>query len=468
MSELTMKPVHLVAGSESKYPPQIKYIVGNEACERFSYYGMRAILVVFMVQYLNMAANEAKGVYHLFVSANYFLPLFGGFLSDRYLGKYKTIIYLSIVYCLGHLVLALYETQMGMYVGLGLIALGAGGIKPCVSAHVGDQFNKSNSHLLKSIYEIFYFSINFGSFFSTLLIPWILPRYGPGLAFGIPGILMAVATFVFWMGRHQYVHVPPSGKEKSSQFFGVFFYALANIGKKKKGESFLEVAKAKFPVEKVEGAKAAVDVFKVLISVSAFWALFEQHGSSWVLQASQMDLNWLGMKWEASQIPALNPIMVMVLIPLFSYGIYPMMEKLGVKMTPLRRMGGGMVLTGLSFVFAGFIQTQLEAGNAVSVGWQFPQYIVLTMAEVMVSITGLEFAYTQAPRAMKSTIMSLWLLTVTAGNLFTAAIEFMNKFSGAQQFFFFAVVMLVISAIFVVMATRYEYRNYVEDGAATA
>ncbi len=463
-----MSSASLAEKADSKYPPQIKYIVGNEAAERFSYYGMRAILVVFMVQYLGIVQHEAKGIYHLFISANYFLPLVGGYLSDRFLGKYRTIIYLSVVYCMGHLVLALFESKTGMYCGLGLVALGAGGIKPCVSAHVGDQFTKKNSHLLKSIYEIFYFSINFGSFFSTLLIPWLLPRYGSGVAFGIPGILMAVATLVFWMGRHQYVHIPPAGKAKSSQFFNIFFYGLFNLGKKNKGESFLEVAKAKYPVEKVEGAKAAVDVFKVLISVSAFWALFEQHGSSWVLQAKAMDLTFLGTKWEASQIPALNPIMVMILIPTFSYGIYPLMERLGVKMTPLRRIGGGMLLTGLSFVFAGAVQAALEGGATVSVGWQFPQYIILTMAEVMVSITGLEFAYTQGPRAMKSTIMSLWLLTVTAGNLFTAAIEFLNKFSGSAQFYFFAVVMFVISLIFVVMASRYQYRNYVEDDAATA
>lgn len=451
--------------TESKYPPQIKYIVGNEACERFSYYGMRAILVVFMVQYLGILQHEAKGTYHLFVSANYFLPLLGGYLSDRFLGKYRTIIYLSLVYCLGHLVLALFETKAGMYAGLSLIALGAGGIKPCVSAHVGDQFHKKNSHLLKSIYEIFYFSINFGSFFSTLLIPWILPRYGPGVAFGIPGILMFVATLVFWMGRDQYVHVPPSGKEGSAQFWSIFAYGLIHIGRRKSRTSFLEVAKEKFAPHKVDGAKAAFDVFKVLISVSAFWALFEQHGSSWVLQAQAMDLNFLGAKWEASQIPALNPIMVMVLIPLFSYGIYPFIEKLGVQMTPLRRMAGGMVLTGVSFVLAGLIQTQIDGGATVSVGWQFPQYIILTMAEVMVSITGLEFAYTQAPRAMKSTIMSLWLLTVTAGNLFTAVIEFLNHFKGASEFYFFSGVMFVISVLFVWIASRYQYRNYVEEGA---
>src|SRR4051812_41120319 len=115
------------------FPPQIKFIVGNEACERFSYYGMRSILVVFMINHLRMSQEDAKAVYHLFAGACFLLPLLGAYISDRYLGKYKTILYLSLVYCLGHLCLASGENQLALYSGLGLIALGSGGIKPCVS-----------------------------------------------------------------------------------------------------------------------------------------------------------------------------------------------------------------------------------------------------------------------------------------------------------------------------------------------
>lgn len=461
-ADLSIQPELVVQRRESLYPSQIKYIVGNEACERFSYYGMRSILVVFMIQYLMMAEHSAKGIYHLFISANYFLPLLGGYLADRYLGKYRTIIYLSAVYCLGHGVLAVWENKLGLYAGLSLIALGAGGIKPCVSAHVGDQFNRSNSHLLKKVYELFYWSINFGSFFSTLLIPWLLPNYGASIAFGIPGILMALATVVFRMGKAEYVHVPPTGKEQGSRFWEIVLYSLTHLYDRKKGESFLSVAHAKFDKERVEGAQAAIDIFKVLISVAAFWALFEQHGSSWVLQAKQMDRNFLGFQLEASQIPALNPIMVMALIPVFSLGIYPWLERRGIAVTPLRKMSTGMALTGVSFVIVGILQKFLDAGVTLSVGWQILPYLVITMAEVMVSITGLEFAYTQAPRAMKSTIMSLWLLTVTAGNLFTAVIEFLNHFHGASEYFFYASLMFVVAGLFIYGATRYQYRSYIE------
>ncbi len=446
------------------YPSQIKYIVGNEAAERFSYYGMRGILVVFMVQYLMMRETDAKGIYHLFITANYFLPLLGGYLSDRFLGKFKTIVYLSLFYCAGHGAIALWESEIGLYVGLGLIALGSGGIKPCVSAHVGDQFNASNSHLLKSIYEIFYFSINFGAFFSTLLTPWLLVKYGPSVAFGVPGALMIIATYVFWLGKKQYVHVPPTGKAGSAQFWGILFRALTSLGQKKPGQHWLDTARDRYPTEKVDGAKAAVAIFAVFIWVSAFWALFEQHGSSWVLQARQMNLNAWGYDFEASQIPALNPIMVMAFVPLFSLFLYPMVGRFGFRVTPLQRMGAGMVVTGFAFVCSALIQSWIEAGESVSILWQFPQYFLITAAEVMVSITGLEFAYTQAPRAMKSTIMSLWLLTVTLGNFCTAIISFVNPFKGegSKEFMFYAVVMLVVSGIFIWAASRYKERNYIE------
>ena len=445
----------------NKFPKQIRYIIGNEACERFSFYGMRSILVVFMVQYLLMSQSEAKGNYHLFVSVLYFLPVLGAMISDRFLGKYKTILYLSFFYCLGHGVLALEDSKRALLGGLVLIAIGAGGIKPCVSSHVGDQFTQKNQHLLKKVYELFYFSVNFGSFFATLMIPKLLKNYGPSVAFGVPGVLMAIAVFVFWMGRKQYVIVPPTGKENSVQFWKIIVHAIKNIGTRAPGAHWLDSGIQKFGAKRVEGAKAVINVFKVLVAVSAFWALFEQHGSSWVLQAKKMDLNFAGTLWEPSQIPALNPIMVMLLIPIFSLGVYPAVERLGVTLTPLRKIGAGMALTGLSFVAVAIIEQYLEAGVVVNVGWQFIPYIIITIAEVMVSITGLEFAYTQAPREMKSTVMSLWLLTVTLGNLFTAVVEYLNRFDGSGQFYFFAVTMFAVSGVFMWMASRYRYVNYV-------
>lgn len=433
------------------YPQQIKYIVGNEAAERYSFYGMKSILIVFMTKHLLINESLAVSRYHMFTAACYLLPLLGGFLSDRYLGKYRTIIYLSLVYCLGHLILAVNETETALYWGLGFIALGSGGIKPCVSAHVGDQFKPHESHLLQNVFNIFYWMINFGSFFATLITPWTYVKFGPQIAFGIPGILMFIATFIFWLGRKYYVHIPPTGPNPDS-FSKILVSSLT--GKLNR-----------HPAKAIEGFKAVLKIFLIYGWITVFWALFDQHGSTWVLQAQKMDLNFAGIQWHESQIQALNPILVLILIPLFSNFIYPWFEKKGFNVGPLQRMSVGLFIAASSFCIASLIQVAIEAGHQPSVAWQFWSYFTLTTAEVMVSITGLEFAYTQAPRAMKSTIMSFWLLTVFFGNMLTSQLAKLEFFPVASTgyFSYYAVLMLVIAVVFVFFAKNYKLQNYMES-----
>ena len=166
MSKYRKKPL-----KTTELPSGIPFIIANEAAERFSYYGMRAILVVFMTQYLVdasgqpdlMSEHEAQGYFHLFVSAVYLMPLFGALLADSVLGKYRTILFLSFFYCFGHLTLSIDDTRLGLLIGQALIAFGAGGIKPCVSSHLGDQFGNTNRHLMTKVFGWFYFSINLGA-----------------------------------------------------------------------------------------------------------------------------------------------------------------------------------------------------------------------------------------------------------------------------------------------------------------
>lgn len=441
--------------SDNRFPSQIKYIIGNEACERFSFYGMRTILVIFMTQHLAVETSQAKAVYHLFNSGCYLMPLVGAFIADRFWGKYNTILYVSLLYCLGHGVLAMFESTAGLYAGLALIAMGAGGIKPCVSAFVGDQFTEEKKHLLEKVFSIFYFSINFGAFFSSLLTPILLTRYGASVAFGIPGVLMGIATIIFWLGRKQYVIKNPDRSTLSAGFLPIFWCALTHQKHRRAGQTFFDAALVRYTAAEVNGAKAAAAVFKLFFGVAVFWSLFDQQGSSWTLQADRMNRNFFGINLEASQIQALNPILVMVLIPIFSYGVYPLVEKLGIRVTPLRKMSAGMIFAALSFVIVGFCQQLLDHGRLLSVGWQVLAYTVITCSEVMISITGLEFAYTQAPPSMKSTIMSFWLLTVFFGNILAAYVSEINVFKGAGEFYFYAMLMFAVSLIFSFAAYRY-------------
>lgn len=391
--------------SLSGMPPGIPYIIGNEAAERFSFYGMRTILTVFMVNYLwlmgdvagtRMSDAEATRKFHDFVSLVYLTPLFGALVADFFFGKYRIIMWLSVVYCFGHGALAVMglagEAGTWLMVGLWLIAIGSGGIKPCVSAHVGDQFGRSNRHLLPRIFNWFYWSINLGAFASTLLTPWLLEWHGPHWAFGVPGVLMALATLVFWLGRWKFVHIPARGWHVLREMFSS------------------------------EGLKAVGKLCAIYAFVAVFWALFDQSGSSWVLQAENMDLRWLGVEWLPSQIQALNPILILTFIPLFSYVVYPFIDRF-YPLTPLRKIAIGLFIMVISFVLVAVAQMKIDAGETPSISWQIVAYLALTAAEVMVSIVSLEFSYTQAPKSMKSLIMSLWLFAVALGNQVTARIN---------------------------------------------
>ena len=453
-------------------PPGIPYIVGNEAAERFSFYGMKAILFVFMTEFLmgaggvtdTMSDSRAKFWVHTFIVAAYAFPVMGALLSDWLFGKYRTILWLSIVYCLGHLSLALDETRLGLFLGLGLIAIGTGAIKPCVSAHVGDQFGSRNKHLLPKIFGWFYISINLGAAISTWLTPillrkeefdkyfgstlgqlkWIQP--GPSLAFGVPGVLMAIATLLFWMGRNKFVHIPPKG----DRFIR---------------ESFNE-----------EGRQVIKKLLPVYAFVAMFWCLFDQTASAWVEQSKEMDrvVNVFGYQRNVlpSQLQAVNPVMILILVPIFSYIIYPFLE-LKIGLTPLKKISIGMFMAVITFSISAWIQMQIDGGGKPTIGWMILAYGVLTAAEVMVSITCLEFSYTQSPNSMKSVIMALYLLSVAAGNEFTAIVNLVieksdgtSRLPGASYYWFFTGCMFVAAVGFLYVVKTYKGKTYIQDEEA--
>ncbi len=510
-----------------KFPPQIKYIVGNEACERFSFYGMIGILTLYIKNQLAQGAAEATEISHLFKFGVYFLPLLGAWISDRLLGRYRTILYISFFYCAGHALLALgdvfyklpplpvlpvgdltaaaraevaetarvaYATANAdmihgrlwfLYGGLMLLAFGGGGIKPCVSAFVGDQFRANQNHLLQKAYGLFYWSINFGSFFSFLIIPLVARKYGYGWAFGIPGIFMGLATLIFWLGRHTYQHVPPAGPSEEN-FWGMLFYGL---GRGLPGTGFWDRCRGRFSAEAVAGAKAATRVAWVFALIPFFWALWDQNSTTWVIQGEHMvpyrfpqavmDHPILGSVLGfivgdtigAEQMQSLNALVVMILVPLFTFLFFPLSERLGARVTTLRRIGVGLFLTAFSFVMIAWLEQRISAGEKLSVLRQSWAYVVLTAGEVLVSTTGLEFAFREAPAKMRSTLMSFWLLTTALGNLLVAwLIKFNVKgkspqgvdllyFSGQQQFFLFAGLLTVVGVLFILVALGYRYRD---------
>ncbi|HSN90259.1 MAG TPA: POT family MFS transporter [Anaeromyxobacteraceae bacterium] len=416
-----------------RFPSSIKYLAWNEAAERYSYYGMTSILALHMARNLGIPENESEAYFHVFTFGVYFMPVVGAWLADRFWGRYRTILWLSFGYVAGHATLALWESGAGLVAGLALIAVGAGGIKPCASAFAGDQIPPEKEGLLARLYDLYYWMINLGSTLGTLTIPLLLDHVGPRVAFGVPGLAMAVALAIFWAGRRRYLLVPPAAARAAAPAPGA-------------------------PAGEAPGSGAGTVLLRIVAvfaPVSVFWALFFQYGSSWTLQADRMRRDVRGYVIPAGQVQTLDAALVLTLIPLFATVVYPAFERAGVRVTALRKMTVGMFVTTLSFVAAAAVQAALDAGGAPHVAWQIPQYFFLVVGEVLVSVTALEFAYSQAPARMKSLVMGLWYLTIASGSFLTAVVAWLNRFQGVAYFVFFAALMLVAAVVFALVAWWY-------------
>jgi POT family proton-dependent oligopeptide transporter len=246
----------------------------------------------------------------------------------------------------------------------------------------------------------------------------------------------------------------------------VFWYALAG-GNRQPGLSFWDRARGRFTEREVDAAKSVGPILSIFALIPIFWALFDQTSSTWVMQGQKMiPFNLFGLEIGAEQMQSANPALVMILVPLLTLGVYP---RLGRFASPLRRMSLGMFLAALSYIVVAMLQTRIEAGASLSVAWQTLPYIVLTTAEVLVSTTGLEFAFTQAAPEMKSTIMSFWLLTVAVGNLLVTAITKLlpgaanGDTHGASvstsRFLLYAGLTFVVAILFSIVAAFYRYRD---------
>jgi proton-dependent oligopeptide transporter, POT family len=242
---------------------------------------------------------------------------------------------------------------------------------------------------------------------------------------------MVLAVVLFWAGRHKFIHVPPAGKS--------FFTRTFNW----------------------ETARSLGGLAFVFAFMAIFWALWDQSSSTWVLQAEKMDRTILGFEIMSSQIQAINGPLILAFVPLCHYVIYPLINRVWM-LTPLRKIGLGLFLIGVSFLVSAWIDVLLAQGSRPTIWWQMPAYVLLSLSEVMASITALEFAYTQAPKHLKAIVQALYLFSVSLGNFFTAGVQWFisnpdgtAKLSGAPYFMFFAILAMVAAVAFSLVAKNY-------------
>uniref|UniRef100_A0A6Q2Z1L4 Solute carrier family 15 member 1 n=1 Tax=Esox lucius TaxID=8010 RepID=A0A6Q2Z1L4_ESOLU len=512
------------------YPLSIFFIVVNEFCERFSYYGMRAVLVLYFRYFLKWDDDLATSIYHTFVALCYLTPILGAIVADSWLGKFKTIVYLSIVYTLGQVVMAvsaihdLTDTDMdgvpnNMVVhvalsmtGLLLIALGTGGIKPCVAAFGGDQFEDHQEKQRSTFFSIFYLSINAGSLLSTIITP-ILRAQECGihsqqkcypLAFGVPAALMVVALIVFISGSSMYTKTAPKGNImlEVCKCIGFAIHNRFRHRSKKfpKREHWMDWADEKYDKLLVAQVKMVLKVLFLYIPLPMFWTLFDQQGSRWTLQATTMDGDF-----------TVNPILILIMVPVMDSVIYPLIKKCHLNFTPLKRMTVGMFVAAMAFVAAALLQLQIDfritntggqsclynkqmgfgssftfvipstfdiqssnavediKPNTIHMGWQIPQYFLMTSGEVVFSVTGLEFSYSQAPSNMKSVLQAGWLLTVAVGNIIVLIVAEAAQLPDQwAEYILFASLLVLVCIIFGIMSYFYTYTDPAEIEARFA
>lgn len=425
-------------------PTTVLNILLNEACERFSYYGLRAILTLYCVEGLQWDTSSAISMFFFSSALAYTMPLAGGWLADTYLGKYKTILYFSIIYVLGSLILALTSiglSGVGCVLGLVLIAIGTGGIKPNVSAFGADQFSKDDKEALSRYFMVFYFCINCGSVLSFIITPIVRANFGFPAAFGIPSCLLMVATIIFFSGRKKYI-VRRGGVSPVRKLFAVACAKWKGVPLYSTGD---------VSTEDVKDAEAVIDMSVVLLCLPTFWMLFDQQASAWTIQASTMNNHGL----QPEQMGFFNPVLVLCLIPFFEKFVYSRF-----KLSTTKKIFIGMNIAALSFVLSAIVEIIIQGSEKkqVSMFLQLPQIISISVGEIFVSITGLEFAYANAPATMKSIAGSLFLLTTALGDIVGAA---MYTFLGPRipstvLFFIFAVLMVCNSFVFLRIAGKYE------------
>ena len=526
--------------------PPVLAILLTEAAERFSYFGFRAILVLYLNRALAYDEPSSVALFSYVSCAAYFTPLLGAVAADAYLGRYSTILWFGMTYFVGLVVLTagaylpptaapgpgaedggagavgadddddledagIFAKRACTLVGLGLACLGTGGIKPCVSAFGADQVTGSGGRGrssdiaatataaaaaeecdgeigggetvrlegggvpygggdrsqgvdgaaaddtaaqttggqggkdgdednadVRSFFSCFYFCINVGALLSIFAVPIIRGRYGFGAAFLAPTVFLCFALVVFVSKSGEYrMHQAGGGAgEDSSSLSGTFRVLLLLIrervsrrityapvrsmvrpnhdavedsGPRQQGHSPRQLD--------VEDAEQLLRLVPVLSLLPIFWMLYDQQGSVWTLQATRMELHGL----EPEQLNVINPVEIMLFIPLFERGIYPALESRGWNISHLRRMSAGMLLTAVSFAASGLLESAMQRGeqageDKLSVAWQIPQITIISIAEILVSVTGLEFAYANSPSRMKALVMAIYLLTTSAGD----------------------------------------------------
>ncbi|XP_048318596.1 protein NRT1/ PTR FAMILY 8.3-like [Ziziphus jujuba] len=478
------------------------FILGTECCERLAYYGIATNLVTYLTRKLHEGNVSAARNVTTWQGTCYLTPLIGAILADAYWGRYWTIAVFSTIYFIGMCTLTLSASVSALkpaecfgsvcppatpaqyavfFIGLYLIALGTGGIKPCVSSFGADQFDDTDPEERKkkgSFFNWFYFSINIGALISSSLLVWVQDNAGWGLGFGIPTLAMAIAIGSFFLGTPLYRFQKPGGSPvtRMCQVLVASFhkwnlevpkdssllYETQDKGSAIEGSRKLEhsneltcldkaavlsepeVSTGNFSnpwrlctVTQVEELKILIRMFPIWATGIVFSAVYAQMSTLFVEQGTMMDTTVGSFSIPPASLSTFDVISVIFWVPVYDRVIVPIARKFTGKergFSELQRMGIGLFLSILCMSAAAVVEiirlriarelglVDQQVAVPLSIFWQIPQYFLLGAAEIFTFIGQLEFFYDQSPDAMRSLCSALSLLTTSLGNYLSSFI----------------------------------------------
>jgi len=417
------------------HPLGFWFFFWGEFAERCSYYGMRAILWMYMTERLGFIEGSANSIMSWFVAGCYLLPLVGGYVADNYLGKYRTIVLFSVPYIVGQAMIGI-ENRWFLFVSLCLLAMGSGVIKPNISTLMGltyDQQRPGQDKLRSDAFAMFYGSINIGATISSFALPALRTTYGYPIAFLSAAGLMAVALLFFAIGKP--------------------FYAVESIRRTTLS-----------PEARQERRVVLRRIIGLFLVVMFFWSIFDQAESTWTQFARDgLDLHLFGWTLTPDQIQGLNPILILLLLPPITM-LWHLLAGLGLRLRPTDKMLIGFVLTAITMGIMSVAGYRAAEFGKVSVWWEVVAYVLITVSEICISVVGLELAFSAAPLTMKSFVTACWLFGISCGSILNG---FITPFYGARiellgitlapgpYFGLFALLMVPVTAAFVLVARRF-------------
>jgi POT family proton-dependent oligopeptide transporter len=451
MSSLTVPaaPTSTTTG----HPRGLYVLFASEMWERFSYYGMRALLVLYLTEGLHYVRKDALLLYATYTSLVYLTPLLGGYLADKFLGQRKAILIGGMLMAMGHFAMA-FESHL--HLALCLLMLGNGFFKPNISTMVGNLYTKDDARR-DSAYTIFYMGINLGGFLSPLVCGYLgqNERFGWHYGFGAAGVGMVFGLITFLSLQYLLVGGFPPGREEAGTsrmtandwmqvvvfpFVGLAICYLAGLGLPR----FLPYAKIVVPSiaslyglaliysciraattvgteSSVEWQRISVILIVGLFSI-VFWMGFEQSGGTMNLFASEKtDCSVFGWKFPPSYLQAVNSFLIILLAPLFSI-FWSAIDRGRFRLTSTAKMGVGLLLVALGFVVMYQAESQAKVGK-VGPQWLVVVYLLFTMGELCLSPIGLSLVNRLAPVKAASLLMAVWFLCNSIASFFAGTLE---------------------------------------------